>query len=322
MTNILITGHKGFVGNALLEKLQSSENFIVGIDNDYNPYKKLKYSPNISINGDIRDFDLLKEIIIKHEIQEIYHLASWPITKICANDPLTTFDVNVKGFANLLEVCRLYGENVKNIIISTSDKAFGKSKVPYNENSSLEPLFVYDTSKSCQQLMALCYFNNYNLPIKIVACSNIYGPGDYNMSRVIPMCLTKIAQDLPMRLWKDSENHVREFVYIDDAVGAFIIVAKKGKIGDLYCCGGTEHLKIKDLMKKICLINGKNFEESIKVYERPTGLMEIEEQYIDSTKLKSLGWNPKTSLEEGIKKSMDFYKKLSNSMSSKNKNHE
>ena len=214
------------------------------------------------------------------------------------------------GSVALFEACRSLN-HVKNIVISTSDKAFGKAPVPYTEKTPLEPLFTYDTSKACQQLIALSYANNYNLPIKIVACSNVYGPRDYNMSRVIPNTITRLAKGQNAMLWKDSEEHIREFVYIDDVANAFITVAKNGKNGEVYCCGGTEHLNMKQLISKICQIMGKDPQTHIDSPERPTNLMEIKEQYQSGDKLKSIGWNPKFSLDEGIARSIDYYVGLS-----------
>jgi len=307
--NILITGYAGFVGNALVGRLKNKNNLIVGLDKR-KTYRKLLNAPDIAIQGDIRDLELLREIIVEHEIEEIYHFAAQAITKICSNDPHTTFDTNAMGTATLLEVCRNWGENVKKIIISTSDKAFGNAPVPYTESSALSPLFIYDTSKACQQLIALSYFNNYNLPIRIVACSNIYGPGDPNMSRVIPSTITRLMQGRPARLWKHSAEHIREFVYIDDVLDAFLLVSEKGQNGEVYCCGGTEYLKIKELLEKICNMMEKDSLSNIEIEDKPLSLMELSEQFINPTKLKSLGWDPKISLDKGLEKTIKFYTNL------------
>jgi nucleoside-diphosphate-sugar epimerase/SAM-dependent methyltransferase len=305
-----VTGCEGFVGNALVGRLKNKNNLIIGLDKGKNSNTRIINTPDIFIKGDIRDFELLRKIIVDYEIEEVYHFAAQAITKICSNDPHTTFNVNAMGTATLLEVCRNWGENVKKIIISTSDKAFGNAPVPYNESSFLSPLFVYDTSKACQQLIALSYFNNYRLPIRIIACSNIYGPGDFNMSRVIPAAINRLLQERPARLWKHSADHIREFIYIDDVLDAFLLVSEKGQNGEIYCCGGTEYLKIKDLLDKICRMMGKDPLLNIKIEERPINLMELKEQFIDSTKLRSLGWAPKFSLDEGIKETIKFYQEL------------
>jgi len=306
--NILVTGHKGFVGRAMVERLKGEGHFVVGLDNKKYCSRDLKDLADVFIKGDVVDYELMRRTVVDYEIEEIYHFASRAINGNCANDPLETFRTNLMGMVNVLEVCRNYGKFVKNIVISTSDKAFGASHVPYTEENELKPLFIYDTSKACQQLIALSYFRNYGLPVKVVACSNIYGPKDPNFSRVIPMTVTRLAQGKPARLWKDSEDHVREFVYIDDVIDAFLKVGKDGVIGEIYCCGGTEHLTIKELMIKICSLMEKDSMSEIKIFERPSvSLMEIEEQYIDSSKLKSIGWFPHISLHDGLKKTIDYY---------------
>ena len=308
--NILITGHDGFIANAILGKLKQEGNFMVGLEKEKNTKKIPRHSPDVEIIGDMRDYDLLRRLITEYEIDEIYHLASWPIASVCANDPYTTFDINIMGLVKLLEAIRHSGYPVKNIVISTSDKAFGNSPVPYTEKSALSPLFSYDTSKACQQMIALCYFRNYKLPIKVVACSNIYGPGDYNFSRVIPRTIARLHKGKPAWLWRDSENHIREFVYIDDCADAFLTAGKNGISVEVYCCGGTEYLKIKDLMEKMCVLMNKDPIYNVQTGQRPVNLMEIEEQYIDSTKLRSIGWSPKVSLDDGIRRSIEFYTNL------------
>jgi nucleoside-diphosphate-sugar epimerase len=106
-------------------------------------------------------------------------------------------------------------------------------------------------------------------------------------------------------------DFIREFVYIDDVVEAFIAVSRNGKSGETYCCGGTSHLTMGDLIRKMCGLLNKDFDRDVEIFDRPSQFKEIKEQYIDSTKLKSIGWEPKTSLDEGLMKSLDFYSMLS-----------
>ena len=310
--NTLITGYDGFLGTVLTKKLKEKGRFIVGIEKEENYIREDKEKPHISIIGDVRDSKLLRRVIVEYDIEEIYHLASWAIQKHCAEDPGIAFDINVMGLVSVLEACRTTGRGtgIKSIVVSTSDKAFGEAPIPYTEESHLKPLFVYDSSKACQQIISLAYARNYGLPIKIIASSNFYGPGDYNTTRIIPNSIIRMEKNMPARVWKDSEHHVREFIYIDDVAEAFITVSEKGKSGEVYCCGGTGHLKIGDLVKKICTLMNKNPDEHIKVATRPPYLQEIQEQMINSSKLRSLGWNPKFSLDEGLKNSVKFYQKL------------
>ena len=126
--------------------------------------------------------------------EEIYHCAAQAIVKSCANDPYTTFDINVMGTVALMEACRNSGNTVRSIVVSTSDKSFGHTPPPYNEDTRLNPMYTYEVSKACQHMAALNYFNNYGVPVMILASSNVYGPGDPNYSRIIPNTIRRLAK--------------------------------------------------------------------------------------------------------------------------------
>lgn len=307
--NVLVTGHTGFLGGTILRKLIKEGHKTVGIVRDV-PLLREFTSPDIIAHGDVRDFHFVRRVIADYAIEEIYHCAAQAIVGSCANDPLTTYDINIMGTVNILEACRGVGSTVKSVVVSTSDKAFGHADIPYTEATSLNPLFTYETSKACQQLITLSYFHNYGVPAKVVASSNIYGPGDPNMSRIIPNTITRLARGEKAMLNSGVADYIREFVYVEDVADAFIAVARKGANGNLYCCGGTEHLPVLDLMIHICEAMGKDPEKDIQTFERPVLLKEIEKQCIDSSKLRSIGWSPKVSLKEGLKKTIKYYTSL------------
>lgn len=305
--NCLVTGHTGFLGSNISGGLKAKGDTVIGIERDENKRRNLKHSPDIFVKGDIRDYDFVRRVIADYEVEEVYHCAAQAIVRSCANDPYTTYDINVMGTVSLLEACRNSGESVKSIVVSTSDKAFGHADIPYTERTPLSPLYTYETSKACQQLVTQSYFHNYGSPTKVIASSNVYGPGDPNLSRIIPSTIMKLAKGEPALLFDGVAEFVREFVYIDDVVNAFITASRKGKNGEVYCCGGTEHLKMIDLMVQICKLMGKSPEKDIKIFQKSRYFKEIEQQYINSSKLKSLGWEPSVSLEEGLKRSIEYY---------------
>ena len=305
--NCLVTGHTGFMGNAIVGGLKARGDMVVGIERDQNKNYNLKHSTDIVVRGDVRDCDFMRRIIVDYEIQDVYHCAAVSIVRTSANDPLTTYDINIMGTVSLLEACRNSGDLVKSVVVSTSDKAFGHAPIPYTEETPLNPLYTYETSKACQQLITLSYAHNYGLPTKVVASSNVYGPGDPNYSRIIPNTIMSLAKGDPALVFEGVANYVREFVYIDDVVNAFITASRKGKNGEVYCCGGTEHLPMIDLVVHICELMGKDTKKDIKFFQKSRYFKEIVQQYIDSSKLQSLGWKPKVTLEEGLKNSIEFY---------------
>lgn len=308
--NILVTGATGFLGNTITGKLLSADNQVIGVRRDLNRRFDLPHSPDVYVQGDIRDYEFIRRVVADYEIEEVYHCAAQAIVRSCANDPYTTFDINVMGTVALLEACRNSGHTVNSIVISTSDKSFGHTPPPYNEDTHLNPLYTYEVSKACQHMAALNYFNNYEVPVKIVASSNVYGPGDPNFSRIIPNTIRRLAKGENAILNEGVAGFVREFVYVDDVADAFILVSRKGSPGALYCCGGTEHLRIEELIRKICAKMDRNPDSSIEILKKPGNFKEIAEQWIDATKLKKLGWQPSHSLDAGLDKTIEFYKNL------------
>ena len=305
-----VTGHTGFLGGAITRQLQSRGDIVVGIERDENRRRDIQDLPDITVKGDIRDYDFIRRVIADYEVEEVYHCAAQAIVRTCANDPYTTYDINVMGTVALLEACRNSGETVKSIVVSTSDKAFGHAPIPYTEKTPLNPLFTYETSKACQQLITMSYFHNYGLPTKVIASSNVYGPGDPNLSRIIPNSIMRIANGQPAVLFDGAANAVREFVFITDVANAFITASRSGKNGEVYCCGGTEHCTVMELLEDICELMGKDPKEFIKTFSKTRYFKEIEQQYIDSTKLRSIGWDPKVPLDLGLKMSIEYYTKI------------
>jgi len=310
MKNILVTGHSGFLGNAIVGGLLHRDNWVVGIERDVHPGRAIRNQPNTVVSGDIRDYDFIRRVIVDYEIEEIYHCAAQAIVRSCANDPYTTYDINVMGTVALLEACRNSGDTVKSVVISTSDKAFGHADVPYNEETPLKPLYTYETSKACQQLIAMSFFYNYGVPVKIIASSNVYGPGDPNLSRIVPNTIMRLCNGECGLINDGVANYVREFVYIDDVVSAFIAAARDGGPGEVYCCGGTFHCTIDYFIKTICRMMGKDPEKDIKTFQKSRYFKEIEKQWIDSSKLQSLGWYPSVTFEEGLRRTIEYYTNL------------
>lgn len=303
--NILVTGSTGFLGDALVKTLyQNKNNRIVCIERDPSPIPGFK--PVKVLRGDLCDYDFVRRVIADEEINRIYHCAANSIVRSCANDPLTAYEINVLATVKLLEAVRTVGmSNIRSIVISTSDKAMGHAPSPYTESSPLMPKYTYEATKSCQDIVAQNYFHNYGLPINIMRCSNIYGPGDPNLSRIIPNTIRQlIAGNKPM-LFNGVANYIREFVYIDDVVEAFVLVANTAPNGEIYCVGGTERLRVRDLIEKIKTLMNKEIETEYR--DRDEKFKEIEEQYIDASKLKELGWKPEVDLFTGLSRTIYYY---------------
>lgn len=306
MANILVTGGTGFIGQALVSKLYDQGHNISTIVRDNNS-NRFVCAHNI-VYGDITNFDIVRRAISQHEPNYIYHLASQAIVRQCARDPITAYQVNVMGTVNLLEAVRQCGDMVKSVVVSTSDKAYGHAPPPYNEDTPLMPKYTYEATKSCQDIVAQNYFHNYNVPTKVVRCSNVYGPGDPNTSRLIPNTIKRINQGEAPQIYKDVAEYIREWIYIDDVVDAFIKVAELAEAGENYCVGGTTpdfQYSVQAVVETLLNICNSNL---VPTYpERIAKFKEIKEQYMNGDKLHQLGWSPKISLLEGLKRTVEFY---------------
>lgn len=313
--NVLITGIGGFVAFSIASKLVELGANVTGIIKDFNFITKLRMemSPGVVdfINytiGDICDYDFLRRTVNKYEVDVVYHLAAVSTVRICSRDPMVAFETNVGGTWNVLEACR-NAKTIKAIVVASTDKCYGVPEgLPYKEGDVLNGLATYDASKACTDIIARSFAFNYSMPIAVTRCCNIYGPGDLNLTRIVPNTIRRMVNGQPAMLWNDSAAMVREFIYIDDVVDAYVKLAENIDItkGKAYNVGTDEYLNVEKFVEKMYHIAGVKPEIEIK--QRDPEFKEIPEQYLDSTRIKEdVGWSPVYDLEAGLKETVDWY---------------
>ena len=313
MQKVLITGGTGFLGSHITKRLIDNVESITIVTTDIRQQTTLK-SLGVDVNkinlvkGDVRDFDFLRLLFNEYEFDTVFHLGALSEVKKCQPDPKLAFDVNVGGTVNVLEACRMYGK-VKAVVVSSSDKAYGSGEVPYVEGQSLNGVGTYEVSKSATDLIARSFYSNYGVPVVVTRCSNLYGGGDMNFSRVIPNNINKILNNESPMIWKGSEKSTREFLYIDDAVNAYLSLVNnidKTK-GEAYNIGSGEIFTIEELLNT--LLDTMDSDLEIEYVEKD--FPEISHQYLDSSKIKEhTGWKPETSLFVGLTKSIESYEEI------------
>ncbi len=296
-TNVFITGCQGFVGTAIAKDLMAKGAHVIALVKDQNRKSFLKPGGNMSIvYGDIRDREVIRYCLSKYEADYVIHLAAQPIVRICHNDPHTAYMTNVVGTLNLVEEVRTLVKKPRKVVCISSDKAYGPAPVPYTEETPYAVFDSYCTSKLCTDAIGLSYARTYGLPIVMVRAGNIYGPGDLNTSRLVPRSILRMLDGESPVLYSGVAEYCREFIYIDNIVSAFSTLLEKGVPGEAYNIGGTKPRKIIDV---ISLLRDKiNKEIEIEIVEKEFD--EIETQYLDASKLMSLGWEPSVSLDEGL----------------------
>ena len=226
---ILVTGFEGFLGSHLIRTILQTGAKVIGLD--IKTFRKetilspQDYKKMVVYKGSVANRNLIKGILRKYSINVIFNLAAEAIVSRSQANPLNAFRSNIVGTWEVLEAARLQG-NVEAIVVASSDKAYGShKKLPYCEDAPLIANHPYDVSKSCADLIANTYFHTYGLPVAITRCGNIYGPGDFNFSRLIPDAMRCLALDKILQIRSDG-TFVRDYVYIDDIVAGYIKIAE------------------------------------------------------------------------------------------------
>jgi len=305
MQNVLVTGANGFVGSAVCQRLLQMNKSVVGLVRDRNYKSRRDLLDNISVvYGDLRDPDVVRYAVSKYEIDTIFHLGAITILKMATSDPRTCWQTNLMGTVNIMEAARECG-HVTKVVVASSDKAYGVHEdLPYKEDFALLASDPYSTSKSCTDLIAQSYAYTYGLDTSIVRSGNIFGPGDLNKSRIIPGSILRMLDGERPVVYKGVGNYKREFMYIDDVVDAYMFVQDRGLPGEAYNVGGSGFFNIFDTTQMIIEEMGLDIEPQILEKD----FIEIKEQYLDATKLGTLGWNCNFDLRKGIRASIPWYK--------------
>ena len=304
-TNILVTGGAGFIGSHLVDKLIEQNHNVVVIDN-LSSGKKENLNPKAKFYKIYIKDPEISQIFNNEKLEVVFHLAAQAIVDIAYKNPLETLETNIMGTVNVLEACRQKGD-LKSIIVVSSDKAYGKSKeLPYFEYSPLRGDHPYDVSKTCSDLLAQTYFKTYNMPIAITRFSNVFGPRDFNFSRIITDTFESIIKNKELLIRSDGQM-IREYTYVNDIVDGCIKLDQNiEKIkGEAFNFGSKNIFNVIDLIKRIEQI--LNVKVNYKILN--TAKNEIPEQYLDYTKAERLlDWHPQIAFEQAIKESFNWYK--------------
>ena len=310
---VFITGFEGFLGSHLTRAILQAGAKVVGLD-----IKTLRkdtilcpqdYKKMVVYKGSVTNRNLVRGILRKHSINVIFHLAAEAIVSRSQANPSKAFKSNITGTWEVLEAARLQ-RDAQAIIVASSDKAYGDhKKLPYREDAPLIANHPYDVSKSCADLITNTYFHTYGLPVAITRCGNIYGPGDFNFSRLIPDAIRSILSNKTLKIRSDGQ-FVRDYVYVDDIVNGYIKIAelfrRRNLGGEAFNLSDEKPLTVMGILKEINNLGFTGHKLKYKVMN--IAKYEIREQYLSSTKARSsLGWKPKYNISDGLKNTVDWY---------------
>lgn len=306
MKNVLITGFNGFVGTALAQRLLDiGDIHVVGLVKDRN-YKTVPavHARCSVVYGDLRDYETVRYAMSTYEIDTVFHVGAVTILRKSVVDPTTCYQTNIMGTINVLEAARQVG--VRKVVVASSDKAYGTyEELPYVETMGVQASpDAYSTSKACTDLIAASYASGYGVDVSTIRAGNIYGPGDFNLSRLIPRSTLLCLDNAPPQIYRGVGQYKREFMYIDDIVDAYLLVCDRGLPGHAYNVGGSGFLTIIDTVNKIVELTGCSNRPEIVDKD----FIEIKEQYLDASKIQALGWTCNNDIDMGLEKTVAWYR--------------
>lgn len=327
---ILVTGGAGFIGSALIKHIIKYTNHkVLNLDalkysSSLESLKKISSSKRYFFKKiDISNLKKIEKCIFKFKPDKIIHLAAESHVDRSIEGPTAFIQTNIIGTFNLLQVAKKYFNSLKkkkNFVFHhvSTDEVFGdlveQNKKYFDENSNYQPNSPYSASKASSDHLVRAWHKTYGTPIVITNCSNNYGPYQYPEKLIPHTILNAIhGKDIPIY---GNGKQVRDWLYVEDHVVALLKVLNKGKIGETYNIGGNSKKTNIKVVLEICKILNKifikkykkdfNFKTLIKfVQDRPGH----DAMYaINCRKIKNkLGWKPRFSFKEGLKKTVEWY---------------
>ena len=308
---ILVTGAAGFIGSKVSEMLLEDGHNVIGVDNLNNYYDTrlklwrleiLKKNNNFKFYQiDIENYDNLNAISKEHSPEAVINLAARAGVRYSLENPFTYLSTNAGGSLNLLELCKEY--NVSKFILASTSSLYAGQKMPFKEELPVNtPMSPYAASKKSAEAIAYTYHYLYEIDVTILRYFTVYGPGgrpDMSPFRFIKW----IMEGSPLEIFGDGSQQ-RDFTYVDD-IARGTIKALKPLGYEIINLGGNKPYRLNEsikLMEKYIRKEAKcNYKEFYKADMKAT--------WADIDKAKRLlNWQPQVSLEEGIKRTVEWTK--------------
>jgi UDP-glucuronate 4-epimerase len=309
----LVTGAAGFIGFHLSQKLLENGNRVIGLDN-LNPYydvslKKARLGRLKSHEGflfkkaDIEDLPQLKKIFQDQPIDRICNLAAQAGVRYSLIDPFSYQKSNLEGFLNLLEMAREH--RVSNFVYASSSSVYGKNDTyPFSTEDRVEtPVSLYGATKKANELMAHAYSHLFDIPCTGLRFFTVYGPwGRPDMA--LFLFAEAILKNKPIKVYNHGRMK-RDFTYIDDIVDGTLAALDRPYPYEVFNLGNSKVIELMDFIRVIEEGLGKKAKKEML----PMQPGDVPETSADIQKSRDmLGFNPKTSIKEGVGKFLTWYR--------------
>ena len=343
MKNFLITGGAGFIGSTVAERLLNRGDKVVVVDNfndfyDYNrkirnileiinnfnkidEFENLLKNEKISklieivnsdnftlIYGDIRDRETMDRIFAENSFDLVFNPAAMAGVRPSLLDPMLYEDVNVRGYMNLLELCKKY--RVKKFVQASSSSVYGNNKeVPFKETAIVDfAISPYAATKKSCEVMGHVYHKLYNIDMVQLRFFTVYGPKQ-RPDLAIHKFTKMILEDKPIPFYGDGTTK-RDYTYIDDIVDGILksmnYLFNNENVYEIFNLGESHIVSLKEMVETIENALGKKAILDIQ----PMQPGDVDKTYADISKAKAMiGYDPQTNFSEGIRKFVEWYKR-------------
>jgi dTDP-glucose 4,6-dehydratase len=306
---ILVTGGAGFIGSTFLNIMVprypeyhfvnlDAMTAVANLDNI-----TVSGSPNYTfMRGDIRDVEILSQIFDTYAITDIIHFAAETHVDVSIEKPQLFIETNVLGTGNLLRAA--YDHGVNRFLHISTDEVYGALSLhdpSFTENTPLAPNSPYSASKASADMLVRAFNKTYGLNTVTTRCSNNYGPRQ-DVTKFIPRAITTLMRGQNIPVYGEGAQ-IRDWLFVDDHVEGIDIAFHKGAAGEVYNIGGGTEVPNIEIARTIAELSGRP--EAIEFVTDRKG---HDFRYsIDDTKIRALGYNPQTSLDEGLDHTLKWY---------------
>lgn len=311
---ILITGGAGFIGSAVAKRLIERGDTVVLVDN-FNDYYDPKpkedrikiflagYERGLTLcRGDIRDKEFMDDVFKTENPDKVIHLAAMAGVRSSLENPQLYVDVNILGTVNVLDLAVKY--KVQNVVYASSSSVYGNNKkVPFSESDSVDaPVSHYAATKKADELIAHVYSHIYKLPTTGLRFFTVYGPwGRPDMG--VYKFIENIILGKTVDIYNNGEMR-RNFTYIDDIVSGVIVTLDANLPYEVINIGGERDEALLDYIALVEKYTGKEAKRNMMPMQPGDMISTV----ADIEKLKKMGWQPTTTIDQGIKNSVEWYK--------------
>ena len=303
-----ITGGAGFIGSNFAHYVSDLWNDVIILD-------KLTYAGDMDnlypLSYPVKGVDLayenrLEELFKQYKPKTIFNFAAETHVDNSIDNVAPFVDTNIIGTINLLKLSVKYDVQMFHHI--STDEVYGALKLdepPFTENSPYNPQNPYAASKAASDHFVMSYHNTYGLPVMITNCSNNYGPRQHR-EKLIPKTINNILEGKKIPIYSQGEN-IRDWIYVEDHCAGILGISYAGDVGQKYNIGGECEMTNLELVKMIIKLMNASEDLIEFVDDRPGHDLRYA---IDNAKIyKTISFQPEFNIEDGLKKTIDWYEK-------------